>query len=175
MRPGSDRDLGDVPENRAPLRVTLDTNLLHEYWKEREKKVHVETLLRLAKEGRVELAVTARVREDIPDEPMASQIDQLPELGIAETGSVTRLDYWVLGRDQLGSDEFAAYEAEVRASGAREPNWKDLDHLHAHMLQRRDVFVTWEGSILRRGETLAGRFGIVVMKPEDLIESLTST
>ena len=167
-------DAGQVPENAAPLRLTLDTNLPQELWKDQDKKAHVETLLRLGAEGRVALAVTARIHEDIPAEPLSSRLAELPELGIAETGSVTRLGFWVLGRDQLGSDVFATFEAEIRASGAREPDWRDLDHLHAHMLQGRDVFVTWERRILALAEVLKSRFGIVVMTPEALIESLPS-
>jgi hypothetical protein len=111
--------------NAEPPRLTL----LHELWKQREKKGHVETLLRLAEQGRVQLAVTARVREDVPAEPLASRLDELPTLGIAETASVTRLGYWVLGRDRLGADEFVQFEAELAASVGRRPDWRDLDHL----------------------------------------------
>nr|MBA3413568.1 hypothetical protein [Actinomycetota bacterium] len=121
-------------ENSAPLRLTLDTNLLLELWKQHEKKGHVETLLQLAEQGRVQLAVTARVREDVPAEPLASRLDELPKLGIAETASVARLDFWVLGRDRLGDDDFVQFEAELAASvePGRKPDWRDLDHLHAH-------------------------------------------
>lgn len=42
--------------------LTLDTNLLQEYWKQRDKVQFVEQLLDLAQQGKVDLAVTARVR-----------------------------------------------------------------------------------------------------------------
>ena len=46
--------------------LTLDTNLLQEYWKQQKKEQFVERLIDLAQQGKVDLAVTARVREDIP-------------------------------------------------------------------------------------------------------------
>lgn len=126
-------------------KLTLDTMLLQDYWKQRPRKDSIEKLLELAREGRVDLAVTARVREDVPDEPLASEIDNLSELNVRETGSVTRLGYWRLGRDRLASDDFADYERELgeRADkGEKIPDWRDLDHLHAHFLEGRDIFLT---------------------------------
>lgn len=84
-------------------KLTLDTNLLLEYWKNQDKRKAVEKLLLLVKEGKVDLAVTARIREDVPRSPLAQKLDELPELGINETGSVMRLDYSVLDRDMLVS------------------------------------------------------------------------
>lgn len=65
-------------------RLTLDTNLLLEYWKNQAKRKAVEKLSLLAKEGKADLVVTARIREDVPLSPLAQKIDELPEL--------TRLD-----------------------------------------------------------------------------------
>src|SRR5260221_4305592 len=45
-------------------RLTLDTNLLLEYWKEQAKMTVVTEILALATAGDVSLAVTARIRED---------------------------------------------------------------------------------------------------------------
>jgi hypothetical protein len=72
------------------------------------------------------------------------KLDELPELGINETGSVTRLGYWVLGRDMLGDDAFNNFwpTAQVLAEqrGEKPPDWRDLDHLHAHyMLEESDI------------------------------------
>jgi hypothetical protein len=92
-----------------------------ELWKNQVKRAVVERLLALADEKGLDLAVTARLREDIPDEPLASQINALPEIGARETGSVTRLDHWVLGRDQLGSKEFVAFTGELEAAWKGRP------------------------------------------------------
>jgi uracil-DNA glycosylase len=152
--------------------LTFDANLLLEYWKDRPKKATVEELLRLAERGEVDLAVTARIREDVPRDPLAARVDQLPELGIKETGSVARLDIWVLGRDHVGSEEFEALRLQLQSEwepGNPEfPDLRDWDHLHAHMLQGRDAFLTWDKAILRLGPRLE-RFGIQVTTPEQYL------
>jgi len=65
--------------------LTLDTNLLMEYWRNRNRIQVVEQLLSLADEGSVDLAITSRIREDVPNPPLAQRINQLSELGIQET------------------------------------------------------------------------------------------
>lgn len=156
-------------------RLTLDTNLLLELWKAQDRKGVMETLIDLARRGEVDLAVTARIREDVPREPLASEIDKLPELEIKETGSITRLGFWIIGRDGLASDDFTAYEEELKArtarTGKKVPDWRDLDHVQAHFLQDRDAFLTWDKPILALAEELRSRFGIVVMPPEVYLQS----
>jgi len=76
----------------SATKVTLDTNLLQELRKDRPQRAVVERLLALAEEKGFDLAITARVREDIPEEPLASKINTLSDRGVMETGSVTRLD-----------------------------------------------------------------------------------
>jgi hypothetical protein len=152
--------------------LTLDTSLLLEYWKDQDDKEVVEDLLQMASDGRVNLAVTARLREDVPGDPFASRINGLGELGIQETGSVARLDYWILGRDHLGSDKFETFrlqlESKWKEGNPKLPDWRDWDHLHAHMLQGRDVFLTWDKAILRLGDRLQS-FGIRVTTPQQYL------
>jgi hypothetical protein len=155
--------------------LTLDTSLMLEYWKEQSGREATEALLELAREGRVKLAVTARIREDVPSDPLSAEIDKLDELSVEEAGSVTRLDYWVLGRDMLGSDAFVDFENELKerraATGARIPDWRDLDHLHAHLLLKRDIFLTWDKAIIQLADELKDRFEIVVLRPDDYLRS----
>ncbi len=119
--------------------------------------------------------VTARIHEDVPDDPLAREIGRLPELGITKGPSVTRLDYWVLGRDMLGSDAFVATEQELsdelRRKGHTPPDFRDWDHLHAHLLQGRDVFLTWDRRVLDIRDALRARFGVRVMMPEEYLRS----
>jgi hypothetical protein len=156
-------------------RLTLDTNLLLEYWKEQAKMAVVEELLRLAAAGDVSLAVTRRVREDVPRPPLADRINELPELSIAETASVTRLGYWTLGVDMLGSDEFvasaSAIESEMTRKGMIPPDWRDWDHVHAHYLLGRDVFLTWDRKVLEAAPELTRALRVVVMTPEAYLQS----
>lgn len=158
---------GDMPK------VTLDTNLLFEYWRDRPKRASVERLVALAARNDIDLAITARVREDIPNEPLASKLNALDEIGVRETGSVTRLDYWVLGRDQLGSGAFEDFRLQLESArkegDPKLPDWRDWDHLHAHMLQGRTVFLTWDQPILRFRDVLQARFGIRVQAPEGFL------
>lgn len=154
----------DVP------RLTLDTNLLLEYWKIQAKRKVVERLVLLAKEGKVDLAVTARIREDVPLAPLAQKLNGLLELGVNEIGSVTRLGHWVLGRDRLANKAFSDFwptaQALAEQHRKKPPDWRDWDHLHSHYLHRRDVFLTWDEGIICLSEGLRTHFGIVIMKPE---------
>ena len=160
------------------VRVTLDTSVLLEYWKDQKKRAVVERLLAFAEERDIDLAITARVEEDIPDEPLASKVNALAEIGVRETGSVTRLDVWVLGRDQLGSDEFEGFQLDLESAwkqgDPKLPDWRDWDHLHAHTLQGRTAFLTWDRPILRLSEVLRGRFGIRVQAPEEFLAEITT-
>ena len=134
------------------------------------KRKAVERLLLLAKEDKVDLAVTARIREDVPLSPLAQKLEELPELGINEIGSVTRVGYWVLGRDMLGDEPFNDFwptaQALAEQRGKKPPDWRDWDHLHAHYLLRRDIFLTWDEGIICLSDDLLTHFGVVVMKPE---------
>jgi hypothetical protein len=160
------------------VRVTLDTNVLRRFWEDHEKKAVVQRLLALAKEKDIDLAITARVREDIPEEPLASKVNTLAEIGVRETGSVTRLGYWKLGRDQTGFDKFVAFQRELESARKERdpklPDWRDWDHLHAHLLQGRTVFLTWDDEILRLSDALRDRFGIRVETPEDLLAEIST-
>jgi hypothetical protein len=161
------------------VQVTLDTSVLQEYWKGQEKRPIVERLLALAQERGIDLAVTARIHEDIPYEPRASMINALPDIGLQKTGSVTRLGSWELGRDQAGSHEFATFVDELESArkegDPKLPDWRDWDHLHAHMLQGRTVFLTWDGEILEASDALRDRFGIRVEAPEDFLAELDTS
>jgi hypothetical protein len=158
------------------MQVTLDTSVLLEYWKDQAKRALVERLLALAEGKEIDLAITARIREDIPNEPSASKVNAIAEIGVRETGSVTRLDHWVLGRDQLGSNDFEAFRLGLQSArkegDPRLPDWRDWDHLHAHMLQERTVFLTWDRPILELSNALEARFGIRVQPPEDFLAEL---
>jgi predicted nucleic acid-binding protein len=157
------------------LKLTLDTNVLMEYWKERTKYDEVEKLLSLAEQGKVDLAVTARIYEDIKTYPLAERLNELKELNIEETGSVTRLGQWVLGRDMLGDEEFdessKTMDDFIAKRHGQAVDLRDWDHLHAHYLLKRDVFLTWDKGIINLAKELKNKFGIDVMMPEKFLQS----
>ncbi len=160
----------DAPPSRI-LRLTLDTNVPFEHWRQRPKADIVRKLIDLAHQGRVELAVTARIYEDVPKDPLASEIQQLPELKIRIIPTIARVGYGRLNRDVVADHHFIAFAREIEQRPVKgKPDWRDFDHLHAHYLQKRDVFLTWDQDILGLRQELFDRFGIVVKKPEEFLE-----
>lgn len=170
--PGTEEVLSEGILRARGYQLTLDTNLIQEYLKSQDRTHLVQCLVDLARDGRVELAVTARIRDDIPRDPLFSRLAELPDLGIAEKGAVFRLGHSPLGRDMIGSEEFTDFYshacalAQQRKGKKHIPDWRDWDHLHAHLLHGRDVFLTWDSGILCLAPELHKRFGISVMTPE---------
>ena len=159
--------------------ATLDTNLLVEYWKNQAKAAVVEGLLELAQSGQLDLAVTARIREDIPQPPLSDRINRLREISVQETGTVMRLDVGVLGRDSLGDVGFKDVADQLTDEFSRRstkpPDWRDWDHVRAHYLAGRDVFLTWDKRILDVACDLQDKLGVTVMKPEDYLRGWVGT
>ena len=166
--------------------ATLDTNLLVEYWKNQAKAAVVEGLLELARNGQLDLAVTARIREDIPQPPLSDRINKLPEISVQEIGTVMRLGVGVLGRDSLGDGGFIDVADQLTDEFSRRstnpPDWRDWDHVpHAmereerHYLAGRDVFLTWDKRILDVAYELQNKLGVTVMKPEDYLRGWGGT
>ena len=150
--------------------ITLDTNLLLEYWKDQKRRAVIERLIELSRRELVELVVTARIREDVPRFPLSEKIDQLSDLNVQEGPSITRLGCWVLDRDVLADDSFVEVservDDELRHRGRNPPDWRDWDHLHAHFLSGRSVFLTWDERILEAAAALQVELGIDVNTPE---------
>ena len=159
--------------------ATLDTNLLVEYWKNQAKAAVVEGLLELAQSGQLDLAVTARIREDIPQPPLSDRINELPEISVQEIGTVMRLGVGVLGRDSLGDVGFIDVADQLTDQFSRRstkpPDWRDWDHVHAHYLAGRDVFLTWDKRILDVACDLQDTLGVTVMKPEGYLRQWGET
>lgn len=147
--------------------LTLDTILIREWWDRDAKHRVVEELLALRERGLVDLAVTATIREDIWFGPLAERLSSLPEVGITETGTVARLGRWVLDRDMLGDQGFADWYEGLHVE---EPEWRDFDHPQAHMLLRRDLFLTWDEKVLEFSGTLDMEWGIHVIRPEEYLD-----
>ena len=159
------------------IRLTLDTNLLQEYWREQDRRDVVARLLDLAASGEADLVVTARIAADIPDGPLADRLRELPEMRIGKIGGVFRLDYSVLGgTDMLGSEVFEMLrqraEAELQRRGRTQmPDWRDWDHLQSHFIMRRDVFLTWDRRLLEAAGLLSVDLPITARTPEDFLSS----
>ena len=159
--------------------VTLDTNVLQEYWKQQARVAIVEELLDLAEDELINLMVTRRIYEDVPHPPLADRIGKLNEIRVNLTGTVFRLNVSALNSgDVLGSDMairvFDSVSQNLTHQGQSPPDWRDWDHLHGHYLSMHDVFLTWDKNILRAAPQLKARLDIVVMKPEEFIAKLSA-
>ena len=122
-----------------PLTVTLDTSVVIEWWKNQAKVEHVETLIELGKKFEIDLAVTGRIHDDVPDQPLAAKINDLPNLLIDEIGAIIRIDKWKPGIDTGGITEFVNFIESIKTSNKfdhmnedNQPDWRDWDHIHTH-------------------------------------------
>ena len=51
----------------------------------------------------------------------------------------------------------------------KRPDWRDWDHLQAHYLNERDVFLTWDKGILNAARHFKEKLGIVIMEPKEYL------
>ena len=153
--------------------ITLDTNVMQEYWLDRPKAHVVRRLLDLSDSGKLDLAVTSRIRSDVPHPPLAERINEVKMIP-----SLARLGHWRLdGTAYLSDGKIIRVLEDIvsrfRETGMREenlPDFRDLDHLEAHKTSKRNIFLTWDKGILHIANCLKRELGIVVMKPEDYLD-----
>ena len=162
-----------VDEIIKPPTVTLDTNVVIEWWEDQAKIEYVNELLELGKSFKIDLAVTGRISDDIPEPPLADKINELPNLNIHDIGSVIRFGPWKVGIDVAGNDEFKRFldsptvvKKLNQMNAEKRPDWRDWDHLHTHYRYKRDYFLTWDKGILHFTDELQKELGIIVRKPD---------
>ncbi len=166
------------------MKLTVDTNVLRDAVdSDRAGHVIATELLELHRSGKCEIRVTTRLDVDVPNDPLRTIIESLDALDSPPVGTVFRL-----GSSRLDSGDFLADEETVeeldqlmnllfpgadKASPRHKNRIADVDHLMGHKLSARDVFVTNERAILKRGGELADRFKIVVMTPEEALRAVS--
>lgn len=158
-------------------RVTLDTNVLFEFWTKREKRDVAEQLLNLSDEDRIDLAVTTRIKQDIPYPRLSERVKELPTMDVRTVGSVFRVGVSVVGSEDTVTDGHyretqEIIESKLRARGQCPPQTADFDHIFGHHIANRDVFLTWDGGILIAAEYFADSLGVRIQTPEDFIAEL---
>ena len=163
-----------MPSYADPIKVTFDTNIPQELWREQRNAMIVRKLLTLSDAGVLDLAVSTRIDHDIPHPPLSERISELPDLGITTIGSTLRL-----GVSRLGSGDMLVDDTVVRAEenislalerrSGRKPEFVDFDHVFAHYLNHRDVFLTWDEALLAAADLFRDELGVRVVKPEDFI------
>lgn len=156
------------------MKLTVDTNVLRDAVDpHRPGHATALQLLALHDAGECEIAVTTRLDVDVPRDPLRSTIESLPLVQDGPVGSLFRLDYSRIGDlDVLASDEQVQevddlldmiFHGADKNSPRHRQRIADIDHLMAHKMNGRDMFVTNDKAILDRRAELARRFKITVM------------
>ena len=160
--------------------VTLDTDVLLNM-----KTREAVDMQEFRKTYLVDLAVSQRIREDIKLYPDVEQF--ISDYYIRTIPSIMRCSFdskaerFLLNPkfNQPGSTEFLKSAESIinnffRPKGETPPGYLDWDHLHAHYLSRRDIFLTDDQKILKIEEQLKEELGIVIMSLEDFLNTFES-
>ena len=143
----------------------------------------MESLLKLAQEHQVELAVTTRLESEAKHEETLVAYRELIESGTVQViGATFRLNHSRLGGPDTLVDEgewkriaravFPNRNPEImfRPKGNLPPSSLDIDHLYGHLRAERDYFVTRDKKIIRAKIRLAS-LGIKVCTPEQMVKA----
>ena len=160
--------------------VTLDTDVLLKM-----KRGEYMDVVEFRKKYLVDLAVSQRIREDIklrPDEEMF-----LSDYYIRTIPSIMRCNFDSKAQRFLvnpkfnkpGSTEFLKSAESIinnffKPRGEKSPGYLDWDHLHAHYLSGRDIFLTDDQKILKIKDQLKEELDIVAMSLEDFVNTFKS-
>lgn len=153
--------------------VTLDTNVFLNM-----KCGRMLSPVELRKICPVDLAISHRIQDDLPLKSSDEQF--LRDNYIRKIPSIMRFCFdsksqrFLLNSqfDKPGCTEFFKMAESIidglRKTGVNPPEYLDWDHLHAHYISGRDIFVTEDKKILKIGCQLKA-LGIRVMRFEELL------
>jgi len=83
------------------------------------------------------------------------------------------------GREMFADPKFHGFlstaQKLAKQRGKKPPDWRDWDHLDAHYLLQRDVFLTWDNRIICLSKELKDNFGINVSRPEEYLVTFNSS
>ena len=160
--------------------ITLDTDVLLKM-----KRGEVIDMREFRKTYLVDLAVSQRIREDIKLHPDEEKF--LSDYYIRTIPSIMRSSFDSKAQRFLlnpkfnkpGSTEFLKSAESIinnffRPRGETPPGYLDWDHLHAHYLSERDIFLTDDQKILKIKDQLKEELGIVVMSLKDFVDTFKS-
>ncbi|MYH79653.1 hypothetical protein F4141_02955 [Candidatus Poribacteria bacterium] len=160
--------------------VTLDTDVLLKM-----KKRESVDMQEFRKTYLVDLAVSQRIREDIKFRPDEEKF--LSDYYIRTIPSIMRCNFDSKAQrflvnpefNKLGCTEFLKSAESIinnffKPKGETPPGYLDWDHLHAHYLSGRDIFLTDDKKILKVKDQLKEKLGIVVMNLENFVNTFKS-
>ena len=154
-------------------RITLDTNCLYDYFERNSE--YLEKLIEFQKEGRIEIAITTRVKVDTYGKNQNSliwkKIQNFPCITVPTYGRYDCSDF-----DQ---DYFADEAANERQTliqsciGSTIKKLIDVDHLLGHIINKRDIFVTSDkDDFIKHRDCLQSKFNIKILTPKECIDFL---
>ena len=167
------------------LKITLDTTNIIDYF-ERDK-TYISPIIDLANLGKLDLAITTRVPIDLmrdKDEfrrnAILEQLNRSKE--IRTIGAPFRLDMsfldsgdFVIGDDEakwIKEIETCLFPSLAMNSKRLDNKLCDCDHLAAHILSKRDVFLTTDNNYIDK----MGRLNIIqpvsILTPREFIEKM---
>jgi len=159
--------------------LTVDTNVLINRIKREGDYAAAQCLLSLDAQGDIEIKVTSRIKIDVPHETLHSQIMALAVVARGPIGSSFTIGFSAVeGDDMIADNEIAEMgNALMRllfpASDPTNPKHMnriaDVDHLIAHHMAKREIFITEDRGILERQTMLSERFGLTVMSPMEFL------
>lgn len=172
------------------MKLTLDTNCLINHFDAESdtatSRDEIAQLIRYRTVGRVEIVITTRAEADIDqdrDEQRRKRLKRDIEM-FEVISSVLRWDesYWDSGdvwadeTTRVSADEVQKLLFPGLAYGDRRFGNKirDVDHLTAHAMAGRDIFVTDDGHLNRHASELK-KLGIVVMRPAGCVAYIEAT
>lgn len=166
------------------IKLTLDTNCLINHFDVQSatatSRDEIAQIISYATSGRVEVVITTRAEADLNQDKDEDRRKRLKSnLAMFKViGSVLRWDesswdsgdFWGDGKVQVLSDEiqkvlFPGLSTDDKRFGNK---IRDVDHITAHALASRDIFVTDDGHLNRRADELK-RLGVVVMSPAQCV------
>jgi hypothetical protein len=167
-------------------KITLDTNCIINVRDTKSQTAtsveQIQELLRASHQNALELAITTRVEADLYQDrdelrraELLRALNEFPVIGGLLRWDTSR---WDNGDLWAGEQEVKLAEEVERIlfPGLKHDDKRysnkinDVDHLVAHHINKRDIFVTDDKRLLTRSPELQRALGIVVICPQDCLE-----
>jgi hypothetical protein len=166
------------------MKLTLDTNCLINHFDHESatatSRDEIAQLIRYATSGRAEVVITTRAEADLNQDKNDERRERLkrtlamfkiiPSVLRWDESSWDGGDVWADNNAGVLADEiqkvlFPALSSESNNFGNK---IRDVDHITAHAMDRRDIFVTDDGRLNQRAGELE-KLGVVVMRPAECV------
>lgn len=168
--------------------ITIDTNsFINIFDKDSKTRTSIDELSQLfnmALSGQIKIGCITKLEDDLNEDKDEKRVEEMKKFlkMIPVYGSCFELDKSSLGGlDFLVDKNILKIRSEIenllfpgadKKSKRYKNKKRDVDHIIGHYLNKRDFFVTDDTGILKKKETLANSYGIIVCKPADLISVL---